>query len=80
MVYALFYKNLQVTFMANFQLSWPRDMGYREQLGDEEESLILLKESVLFWIDVLKSINFYQSLMTTEIVLLNWLVHASQAI
>lgn len=46
MVYALFYKNLQVTFMANFQLSWPRDMGYREQLGDEEESLILLKESV----------------------------------
>ena len=61
-------------------MSWPRDMGYREQLGDEEESLILLKESVLFWIDVLKSINFYQSLMTTEIVLLNWLVHASQAI
>ena len=49
-------------------MSWPRDMGYREQLGDEEESLILLKESVLFWIDVLKRLNFYQSLMTTEMV------------
>ena len=61
-------------------MSWPRDMGYREQLGDEEESLILLKESVLFWIDVLKRFNFYESLMTTEMVLLNRLVLADQAI
>lgn len=48
MVYALFYKSVQVILWPIFQLSWPRDMGYREQLGDEEESLILLKESVLY--------------------------------